>query len=225
MKCAVLVGAAGAGKGTQAQLLVDRLGVVHCSTGDLLRQAVAEGSALGRKVEGLMASGALVPDDVILDVVAATMRSFHEDAFVVFDGFPRTYAQAEALSARLADFGAEFTCAAFVDVPTEVLKERLAGRRVCLSCGQTYHVVYNPAPPDGLCSACGSDQIRQRPDDVAGVVERRLASFEAQREALVSWYGPRGEAFVVSGLGSVEEVYGRLVEGFNQWRGHPSAGS
>ncbi len=216
MKCAVLVGAAGAGKGTQANLLVERMGVVHCSTGDLLRQAVAKGSDLGRRVEGFMAGGALVPDDVVLDVVAAAMRSFHADAFVVFDGFPRTYAQAEALAGRLVELGAEFSCAAFVDVPLDVLRERLAGRRVCLACGQTYHVVYNPAPPDGQCSSCGSDQIRQRPDDVPEVVEKRLKAFEAQREALISWYGPRGEAVVVSGLGSVDEVYGRLVEGFAQ---------
>jgi adenylate kinase len=207
----ILFGPPGAGKGTQAKLLVEKLGVPQISTGDMMRAERASGSELGKKFDEYMAKGLLVPDDLVLELFQKRLAQPDAGAGAVFDGFPRTVAQADALDRTLANLGRGIDKVLALEVPTDVIVERIAGRRVCVACGQTYHVRYNPPPPSGRCSRCGGE-IVQRKDDTEEKVRTRNQEYLDNTLSILRHYEPRGLVERVDGVGSVEEVNARVMK-------------
>jgi len=205
----ILFGPPGAGKGTQAKLLVETLGVPQISTGDMMRAERASGSELGKQFEDYMQKGLLVPDELVLELFRQRLAQPDAANGAIFDGFPRTLAQAAALDATLGKMERSIDKVVALEVPTEVIVERISGRRVCLSCGQTYHVRYSPPPPSGRCSQCGGE-IVQRTDDTEEKVRTRSSEYLENTLAILRHYEPRGIVERVDGVGSVEEVAGRV---------------
>lgn len=186
----VLLGAPGAGKGTQAPILAEAIGGVHLSTGDMLREAVREGTPRGQRARAFMERGELVPDDLVLGMVMERLdRPDAREAFVL-DGFPRTVRQAEELDAALEAAGQRIDLVVDVEVPREVLIERLGGRWTCPNCGAIYHERTNPPQRTGICDRCG-EGLRQRADDRPEAVERRLEVYERQTLPLREYYARR----------------------------------
>ena len=211
----VLFGPPGAGKGTQGVLLAEKLQLRRLSTGDLLREAVREGTELGREARRYMDAGELVPDQVILGLV----RQYLEVGVggVIFDGFPRTEPQARALDALLAELGRSIQAVLVLDVPDDVLVRRISGRRSCPACGAVYHVDFDPPAEPGRCDRCGADLVH-RADDEETTVRRRLAVYRAQTAPLLAHYqaspGTRVEA--VAGDLPIEQVQQNLIEVLSQ---------
>ena len=201
-----IVGAPGAGKGTQARLLAARLGVPHISTGDILRQAAAAGTQVGREARAYMDAGRLVPDNVVMGLVEERLRAPDCARGYILDGFPRTLAQAQALDA----LGQRLTAAIQLDVPLEELVQRLAGRRVCRSCGTMFHVAFNPPRQPGRCDACGGE-LFQRDDDLEQTIRQRMAVYERETAPVLEHYRQSGLLREVPGTGSREEVFGRVA--------------
>lgn len=201
----VLMGPPGAGKGTQANRLAESEGICKISTGDLLREAVAEGTELGRKAEGYMKAGELVPDDLILGLVDEVLDRPVCEEGAVFDGFPRTVDQAEGLETLLRKRGESLDRVMVVEVPEDELVERLSGRRVCKSCGKMYHLRFDPPREEGRCDECGGD-LAQRPDDRPETIKRRLAVYREDTQPVREHYEDRREVTVVDGDQSIEEV-------------------
>ncbi len=200
----VLFGPPGAGKGTQAKRLAERHGFAHLSTGDLFRAAIAEGSALGREVEGLLKSGHLVPDDVTNRVVADRLRALGHDSFVL-DGFPRTLAQAEWLADSLGKEGAPLDAVVSLQVPDASIVRRLSGRRTDAETGAIYHMEFNPPPPD-----VPAERLVQRPDDREEAITERLAIYHNQTAPLERFFRSRVHFLEVDGEGGLDEVAGRV---------------
>jgi adenylate kinase len=205
----VLLGKQGAGKGTQSVRLADHYGVQHLSTGDLFRAAVAEGTAVGNEVQHYLDTGELVPDDIVIRVVddCFTGRGPLSTGGFVLDGFPRTLVQAKELERVLANRPLDLVLD--IDVPTEIVLDRIAGRRVCESCGTTYHVNFPPTH-DWTCDNCGG-RVVQRADDTEESVARRLELYEEQTVPIVDFYEGLGKLVVVDGVGTGDEVFGRIV--------------
>ncbi len=199
----ILIGPPGAGKGTQAKALVDRFGIPQISTGDMLREHKAKGTALGVKAAEFMNRGALVPDEVVIGMVEERLQSDAAKAGFLFDGFPRTVAQAQALDATLARLGLKLDAVVLIEVSDELLVERISGRRTDKATGQIYHIKYNPPPP-------GADLV-QRADDKEEVVKERLVAYHAQTAPLVPYYAARGILRRVDGVGELAEVTARLL--------------
>ncbi len=202
----VLLGPPGAGKGTQAKRLSEELGYVHISTGDLLREAVRKGTPLGKKAKEYMERGELVPDDLIIALIEEVMP---ESGGVIFDGFPRTIPQAEALDRMLEGRNRRVDLAILFDLPDVVIVERLSGRRSCPECGAVYHMKYNPPKRDEVCDRCGSKLI-QREDDREDVVRERLRVYRTQTAPLIDYYREKGILITLDASGSIEDVYSRL---------------
>ena len=200
----ILLGAPGAGKGTQAERLVRDYSLKHLSTGDLLRAAVAEGSELGDRAKSYMDAGQLVPDEVILGIIRDYLQT-HAGEGVLFDGFPRTVAQAEGLD-RLVKNGR--LRALSILVPDEEVISRLSARRVCRSCGRVYNLAFGILPEGDGCR-CGGE-LYQRDDDRAETIARRLEVYHAQTEPVIDYYRRRGLLVEVDGLGGPDEVYARI---------------
>jgi adenylate kinase len=208
----VLLGAPGAGKGTQAERIAERYGLPHVSTGDILRAAVARGSEMGRAAQRYMEAGELVPDEVVVGVVRERLDEPDTADGFLLDGFPRTIEQAERLDAMLAARGRALTHVILLDVPEDELVERLAGRRLCRECGRGYHVVFDPPQEPGVCDVCGGE-LYQRADDDEDTVRNRLAVYREQTEPLVGYYIDRGVLRTVSGGGKLpDEVFVEVVE-------------
>jgi adenylate kinase len=205
----VLLGAPGAGKGTQARRLAEAHGLAHLSTGDLLRAAVAAGTPAGRAAASIMQAGKLVPDDVVFGVLFERLPAA-VDGFVL-DGFPRNCAQAEELDGRLAGLGHPLQAVIDVHVPDEQLVRRITGRRICKGCGRNYHVEFVPSRVAGRCDACGGELV-QRPDDTAAVVAERLTVYHQQTEPLKAYYKSRGLLTMLDGTRAVEQVEADIVE-------------
>jgi adenylate kinase len=201
----VFLGPPGAGKGTQARELAQEWGVPQIATGDMLREAVAAGTPLGREARRYMDQGALVPDDVIVGLIGERLAQPDAKKGFVFDGFPRTIPQAEALERLLADRGTDLDRAIYFDVPEAELVRRLTGRRVCRSCQTPYHVVSAPPAREGICDRCGGP-LYQRDDDSEATVRNRLGVYRAQTAPLLDYYRQRGMLSGVSGEGSIEAV-------------------
>ena len=201
----VLLGPPGAGKGTQAKRLVVRFGVPQISTGDILRQAVKDGSPLGKKAGPLMASGKLVPDDLVLGIVQERLQKPDAADGFILDGFPRTVPQAEALDAVLKSNRKALDRVVSLEVPIDTLVERISGRRSCPKDGAIYHVVQNPPRRDGICDLCGSDLV-QREDDREDRVRTRMEAYAAQTAPLKDFYARRGLLRVVDGVGAPEAI-------------------
>jgi len=206
----ILLGPPGAGKGTQAKLLVDRLEIPQVSTGDMLRAAVKDGTPLGREAKAYMDRGALVPDGVIIGLVRERLLQPDCARGYILDGFPRTVAQAEALGSTLEALRASLDHVLSLEVPPEDLVLRIAGRRTCRNCGAMYHVRFSPSKVEGRCDACGGPTY-QRDDDREETVRRRLQVYTEQTAPLVSFYEARGLLRRVSGTGEIAEIFQRMT--------------
>ena len=208
----ILFGPPGAGKGTQGALLATRFGLLRLSTGDMLREAVQAGSPLGRRAQGIMASGELVPDDLILAMVREVLEGESAAAGVVFDGFPRTLPQAEALDGLLRDLGRRIEAVLVLRVDDEEIVRRLSGRRSCVKCGAVYHVSADPPKQEGICDRCGGE-LTQRPDDAEDTVRRRLSVYAEQTAPLLEYYrSTDAEMHEVDGMRPIETVQNELIE-------------
>jgi adenylate kinase len=205
----VLLGKPGAGKGTQAALLSAHYGVEHLSTGDVFRAAVTQGTATGLEVKTFLDSGELVPDDIVIRVVDEHFAAGGplEDGFIL-DGFPRTLVQAEELERVLTDHPLDLVLD--IEVPTETILDRIAGRRVCVNCGATYHLNHRPQV-DWTCDVCGGEVV-QRDDDTEEAVARRLEVYKDQTMPIIDFYEKLGKLVVVDGVGDGSEVQERLVK-------------
>ena len=195
----ILLGAPGAGKGTQAELLTEKLSIPAISTGNMLREAMANGSALGQMVKKIMEEGSLVPDDVILDIVAERVAKDDCANGFILDGVPRTLAQAEALEAR----GVRIDHVISIEIDDSIIEGRMTGRRVCGKCGASYHVVANPPKTEGICDQCGAE-LMIRKDDAPETVRHRLEVYHASTEILKDFYGKLGKLRLVEGNQSIE---------------------
>ena len=195
----ILLGAPGAGKGTQAELLVEKLSIPAISTGNMLREAIANGTELGKKVKKLMDNGSLVPDEVILDLVQERVAQPDCAKGFILDGVPRTLAQAEALEAR----GVRIDHVVSIEIDDEVIEGRMTGRRVCSKCGASYHIVANPPKTEGICDLCQSELITRK-DDAPETVRHRLEVYHELTEVLKDFYGKLGKVRLVNGNQSIE---------------------
>ena len=195
----ILLGAPGAGKGTQAELLVKKLSIPAISTGNMLREAMANGTELGKKAKQYMDEGALVPDELILGIVADRVAQSDCANGFILDGVPRTLAQAEALEAK----GIRIDHVISIEVDDSAIESRMTGRRVCPKCGASYHIVANPPKKDGICDACGGELI-VRKDDAPETVRKRLQVYHASTEVLKDFYGKLGRLRTVNGSQSIE---------------------
>lgn len=202
----VLLGAPGAGKGTQAKKLIEKYNTPQISTGDLLRAAVGEGTALGIEAKGFMDKGELVPDSVVLGMVEERLQQDDCKEGYILDGFPRNTAQAEALDEMLDKLGMPLDAALSVDVPTEDLMKRLTGRRTCKECGQMYNVHFSAPAAEGACDKC-SGELYQRDDDQEQTISKRLEVYEEQTAPLIDYYSGKGILKSVSGTGDIDEIF------------------
>jgi adenylate kinase len=207
----VLLGAPGAGKGTQAKILIEKYGMPQISTGDLLRAAVAAGTALGKEAKSYMDKGELVPDSVVLGMVGERLKQDDCKKGYILDGFPRNTAQAEALDKMLAALNMSLTAALSVDVPFEDLMKRLTGRRTCKACGQMYNIYFKAPAKEGVCDKC-SGELFQRDDDKEATIKKRLEVYTAQTEPLIGYYKNKGIVKSVSGTGSIDEIFKKVTE-------------
>lgn len=207
----ILFGPPGAGKGTQGALLTERLGLWRISTGDLLREAVRQGTPLGARAQSFMEAGDLVPDEVILGLVREAVASERAQAGVIFDGFPRNLAQARELDMLLAELQRPLDAVLLLDVPDEVLVQRISGRWSCPQCGAVYNTFFEPPRTAGVCDACGA-QLVHRADDEEATVRRRLEVYRQETEPVVAHYQESGVPVQrVNGEQSVDAVQAELV--------------
>lgn len=191
MKTIILLGAPGAGKGTIAEGIRNESPFIHVSTGDMLREAVKNGTVVGRQAEGYMKRGELVPDDVIVGIVGERLARGERDCAYMFDGFPRTLDQARLLDQELLKYGARVDKVFLLDAPRELLIARLTGRRVCRKCGQGYHVINIPPKKEGICDLCGGE-LYQRTDDCEATILNRLDVYTKQTASLIAYYEQKG---------------------------------
>jgi len=206
----VLLGAPGAGKGTHCKRIVDRYGVLHLSSGDILRRERAEGTDLGREAQGYMDAGTLVPDDLIVKMMSKAVKAGPAAGYVL-DGFPRTVNQAEALDRSLASSDAGIDMVISLEVDDAVVVERITGRRSCPKCGAVYHVKNMPPKQEGICDHDGSELV-QRPDDTADVVKNRLATYYEQTKPVVGYYKAKRTVHDVDANGDADVVATLLFE-------------
>ncbi|RWZ52103.1 adenylate kinase [Halobacillus fulvus] len=202
----ILMGLPGAGKGTQAEKIVEKYDIPHISTGDMFRLAIKEGTALGKEAKSYMDKGELVPDEVTIGIVRERLSKPDCEKGFLLDGFPRTIAQAEALENLLADMKESLDYVLHIDVPKDKLIERLTGRRVCPTCGATYHVVFNPPKEEGKCDKDGSELI-QRKDDQPETVKTRLEVNVEQAQPLLDFYRDKGYLVSFDGDRDINEVF------------------
>ncbi|MCI9583583.1 adenylate kinase [Clostridiaceae bacterium] len=202
----IMLGAPGAGKGTQAKRIAEKYGIPHISTGDIFRANIKEGTELGLKAKGYMDQGLLVPDEVTIGMLLDRIHQADCKNGYVLDGFPRTIPQAESLNKALADMGEAIDFAIDVDVPDENIVNRMGGRRACLKCGATYHVEYAAPKADGVCDSCGSDLVL-RDDDKPETVQKRLSVYHDQTQPLIEYYKGQGVLRSVDGTQPMEAVF------------------
>jgi adenylate kinase len=204
-----LLGPPGAGKGTQARMLNARLGIPQISSGELLREAVRRRTELGLRAKSYMDRGALVPDDLVLNLIAERLKQADARKGYILDGFPRTVAQAEAL-ARMTDDEGRLDRVVAIMVPDEEIVKRISGRRTCGKCGAMYHVVFDPPRNVGLCNACNGE-LYQREDDAEDTVRMRLQVYDASTRPLLDYYERAGLLARVDGIGRPEEIFHRII--------------
>ncbi|MFQ5354781.1 MAG: adenylate kinase [Thermodesulfobacteriota bacterium] len=212
----ILLGAPGAGKGTQGKNLQERLGIPQISTGDILRENVRNRTELGIQARQFMDSGALVPDEVVVNMMAERVSLPDCARGFILDGFPRNTSQADALAAILKDLGKEISLVIGVEVETKELIRRLGGRRVCRGCGLIYHVIFNPTMNTGVCDECGAETY-QRDDDKEDTIKARIEVYEKETRPLIEYYKKQDKYFGVNGIGAVdaitEEILSNVVKG------------
>lgn len=206
----ILLGPPGAGKGTQAKRVIEEFDIPHISTGDIFRKNIKEKTELGQKVEGLLARGKLVPDELTIEIVWDRLDQEDCKNGFLLDGFPRTIPQAEALDEGLAKRGLKLDRVLNIDVDKDSLVKRLSGRRVCPSCGASYHIDNNPTKVDGICDACKTPVI-QREDDKEETVLDRIKVYDSQTKPLVDFYNKQDLVFTVDGTLPIDEITNKLV--------------
>lgn len=202
----ILMGPPGAGKGTQAERLIEEFKIKHISTGDMFRAAVKAGTELGKEAKKYMDAGGLVPDVVTIGIVRESLSKPECQEGFILDGFPRTTEQAIALTGILNDLGITVTGVVDISVPDEELVGRVTGRRICKACGSSYHVSFAPSKVEGICDKCGGD-LYQRADDSEETVKNRLGAYHAQTEPLIEYYKEQGAYFAIDGTQTIDKVY------------------
>ena len=206
----IMLGAPGAGKGTQAKKIAQKYEIPHISTGDIFRANIKNGTELGKKAKTYMDQGLLVPDELTVDLVIDRVNQEDCKNGYILDGFPRTIPQAESLDAALAKMGQKVDYAINVEVPDENIINRMSGRRACVGCGATYHIKYNPPKTVGICDACG-EKLILRDDDKPETVQKRLGVYHDQTQPLIDYYGKAGVLKEVDGTVDMEEVFQAIV--------------
>ena len=206
----ILLGPPGAGKGTQAKSISNRYSIPHISTGDIFRKNISENTALGIEAKKYMDNGQLVPDEVTINMVKDRLQDSDCKNGYLLDSFPRTVSQAEALQEFLEGRNESLDCALLIDVPRDFILERMTGRRVCPSCGASYHIKFNPAK-DGKCELCGSEVV-QRKDDTAETVAERLDVYENQTQPLIDYYKQKKLLSQVDGTKAINEVFEQICD-------------
>lgn len=207
----IFLGLPGAGKGTQAEHLQAEYGIPHIATGDIFRKAIKEGTPLGKKAKQYLDAGELVPDEVTNGIVRERLAEDDCRRGFILDGFPRTLAQAEALTKMLAELGLELDRVLYIQVPEEELIKRLSGRRICRECGASYHVIFNPPAEEGICDKCGGELI-QREDDREETIRNRLRVNREKTEILKDYYDQKGKLAIIDGSLPVDKVYSQIKE-------------
>ena len=207
----IMLGAPGAGKGTQAKQIAGKYSIPHISTGDIFRANIKNGTELGKKAKEYMDQGLLVPDELTCDLVVDRIGQDDCKNGFVLDGFPRTIPQAEALTNALNELGQKMDFAIDVDVPDENIVKRMSGRRACLECGATYHIVSIPPKKEGICDACGSELVL-RDDDKPETVQKRLDVYHEQTQPLIDYYKKAGILKSVDGTQPMEDVFADIVK-------------
>ena len=205
----ILLGPPGAGKGTQAKRLMERYSIPQISTGDMLREALKEGTPLGLEAKKFMEAGALVPDSVVVGLVKERVQKKDAAKGYMLDGFPRNVSQAETLDKMLSELGQKIDHVVSVEVPSSELVGRLTGRRTCKGCGAGFHVMFDPPKKDGVCDKCGGE-LYQRADDNEKTVMSRLDVYEAQTKPLIEYYEKQAKLRRIDGVGSMGDILGRI---------------
>ena len=207
----VMLGAPGAGKGTQAKMIASKYQIPHISTGDIFRANIKNGTELGKKAKSYMDQGLLVPDELTVDLVIDRLAQDDCKNGYILDGFPRTIPQAEALDAALAKLGEKMDYAIDVDVPDENIVSRMSGRRACTGCGATYHIVYNPSKKGECCEVCG-EKLILRDDDKPETVQKRLNVYHEQTQPLIDYYTKQSILRTVDGTQDMNDVFAEIVK-------------
>jgi adenylate kinase len=205
----VLLGAPGAGKGTQAKKLIDKYGIPQISTGDILRKAVADGTPLGKEAKSYMDKGELVPDSVVIGLVKERLAQDDCKNGYILDGFPRNTTQAETLDSVLAEMNSPLDVALSIDVDKDDLMKRLTGRRTCKGCQQMYNIYFSPPQKEGVCDKCGGE-LFQRDDDKEETIKNRLEVYERSTAPLIEYYSKKGILKSVKGVGSIDEIFNKI---------------
>ena len=207
----IMLGAPGAGKGTQAKMIAEKCGIPHISTGDIFRANIKNGTELGAKAKEYMDKGLLVPDELVCDLVVDRIQQADCEKGYILDGFPRTIPQAEALEAALNAIEQKLDYAIDIDVPDENIINRMSGRRACVGCGATYHVVFNPTKVEGKCDVCGESLIL-RDDDKPETVKKRLDVYHTQTQPLIDFYSARKVLVEVDGTQPMDKVFEDIMK-------------
>ena len=207
----IMLGAPGAGKGTQAKRIAQRYGIPHVSTGDIFRANIKNGTELGMKAKAYMDAGNLVPDEITIGMLLDRIHEADCEKGYVLDGFPRTIRQAESLTAALKERGEKMDYAIDVDVPDENIIKRMSGRRACLACGATYHIAYNPPKKEGVCDQCGEPLVLRK-DDKPETVKNRLEGYHQQTQPLIDYYKKEGILAQVDGTQNMDQVFEDIVK-------------
>ena len=206
----IMLGAPGAGKGTQAKMIAERYNIPHVSTGDIFRANIKNNTELGRKAKEYMDKGELVPDELTVSILLDRVAQDDCKTGYVLDGFPRTIPQAEALTAALEKMGTQIDYAIDVDVPDTDIVERMSGRRACVKCGATYHILFNPPQQENICDICG-DKLVLRDDDHPETVQKRLDVYHEKTQPLIEYYDKKGVLKTVDGSKEMHEVFNDII--------------
>ena len=206
----ILLGPPGAGKGTQARILVDERGMIQLSTGDMLREAKASGTEMGKKVAAIMDAGELVTDEIVIGLIEERLEGDQAGGFI-FDGFPRTLAQADALGALLKKHGAKLDAVVEMRVDDDALVSRITARSTCGTCGEGYNDISKPIPADGKCANCGGTDFKRRADDNEESLRTRLMEYYKKTSPLIGYYHAKGDLQSVNGLGEIDEVKAEIA--------------
>jgi adenylate kinase len=210
----ILLGPPGAGKGTQAKLLEKKFGTTQLSSGDMLRAAVSSGTPVGQKAKSYMEQGALVPDDIVVDVVFECLAGLEKGAGFILDGFPRTVEQAESLDRWLAQHDSGIDRVIVIEVADDLLIERITGRFTCAKCGEGYHDKFKRPKVDGVCDVCGGHEFKRRADDRAETVKTRLEAYHRQTAPLIEHYEAQGKVSTIDGEAPIDKVSQKIDEVF-----------
>ncbi len=207
----IMLGAPGAGKGTQAKMIAEKFGIPHISTGDIFRANIKNNTELGQKAKVFMDQGLLVPDELVCDLVVDRIQQADCERGFILDGFPRTIPQAEALDAALKAIGQKMDFAIDIEVPDNDIIKRMSGRRACVGCGATYHVIFNPTKTEGICDKCGEELIL-RDDDKPGTVKKRLDVYHAQTQPLIEYYMRDDILHWINGTNTMSLVFSKICK-------------